>query len=81
MASQSRYCRRDLFFSITLYRHALKIFFTTTHGGNDRGLDAWHFIRWISFACLGIQNRSEQITEMVWSCLYCSVGAYRNFFL
>ena len=81
MASQSRYRRRDLFFSATLYSNALKIFFTTTHRRNDRWLDAWHFVRCISFACLGIQNRSEQIIKMVCSCIYSSVGSHRNLFL
>lgn len=81
MASQSRYCGRNFFFGTAVYCNASKIFFQTTNGRHDCWLDAWYFVRGISFPCLGIQNRSEQITEMVWACIYSSVASHWNFFL
>jgi hypothetical protein len=32
MASQSRYCRRDFFFSVAMHCDAIKIFFSSTNG-------------------------------------------------
>ena len=81
MASQGGYCRRNFFFSITLHRYAIKIFFTAANGCKDRWLDAWYFVRCISFACLGVQNRSQQITKMVRYCIYSSFTSYRHIFL